>query len=726
VVNQYGKKRMLSELYGVAGGGLSFEDRLWIASQQMCLGVNLLNHHLSLYTMAGCRKRDYPQNMFYPQPWWPLNRLIDDQLSRTCVALAQGKYIAEALVIHPQESTFVLWKSRTDAQSNKLGGESFMWDRHPTADGVRDRIFELDKQVKNVIDAILGSQRTFDFGDETILAEAGEVIIESGRAMLRVEQMAYPVVILPGMATIAASTVDLLEQFHKVGGVVLRCGAAPALLDGEPSQRLNQWIKSVSQVELADLPAKLRGHVPPAVELIDVPDEDARMLYVHLRDLGDGERLVYLTNLHRERSFAAKVRFRGSFASAYLLETTSGQERQLLCESTAKGLVVELPFEPTRYHLLRLSPSPATNDGISLMPPRGVETIDLPAEAWRVERLDDNAIALDYAAWREEGGSWSSRPMPLVAVQQRLNDLKFNGALELRYPVRVANLSPQRKVHLVVEYPERYRIAVNGREVRYAGLPAWRDFRWMPIDITGLLHGGDNTIELVCENFVPGDLTSIHDQFARYGTEIEAVYLVGDFAVEATRTPEQPECPWWKKFELPPIEVKCFANESLRLKDPTKLSCSDSTEQGLPFYAGRLRLTTALPSLERDGQVWLQVDQLDAAVAEVSIDGSPIGHLLSHPLRVDLSDAIAKGGKELSITLYGTLRNLLGPHHHTMGEMPSVGPHSFHPPWPAEEDRAQWIMQWSRGEISPSDWSERYCMVSFGSLGRIQLQRAQA
>ena len=52
VVNQYAKPRMLSELYGVAGATLTFEDRLWIASQQICLGVNLLNPHLALYTLA--------------------------------------------------------------------------------------------------------------------------------------------------------------------------------------------------------------------------------------------------------------------------------------------------------------------------------------------------------------------------------------------------------------------------------------------------------------------------------------------------------------------------------------------------------------------------------------------------------------------------------------------------------------------------------------------------
>ncbi len=37
------------------------------------IGINLALG--VLYTMSGCRKRDYPQNIFYQQPWWHLNHL---------------------------------------------------------------------------------------------------------------------------------------------------------------------------------------------------------------------------------------------------------------------------------------------------------------------------------------------------------------------------------------------------------------------------------------------------------------------------------------------------------------------------------------------------------------------------------------------------------------------------------------------------------------------------
>jgi hypothetical protein len=741
VVNQFGKKRMLSELYGVAGGSLTFEDRLWIASQQMVLGVNLLNHHLSLYTMAGCRKRDYPQNMFYPQPWWPLNNVIDEPLSRTCVALSQGRFVGEVLVVHPQESTFVLWRSKDGKDlSDEIVGQSHQWDRDPVLVEARERIMQLDRQVKAVMDALHGAQRTMDFGDETIVADDGEVVEIDGRPRVRIGQMEYPVVVLPTMETIAATTVELLEEFQAAGGTVLLCGQPPRWLDGEESERLQQWVEKLPEVSLKDLASRVAEVVGPAVE-VDASEEDGRMLYVHVRDLEDGDRLVYLTNLHRVRKFDAKVRFAGPWQSVHWLDARTGAQRELRGEirdahSASQAVEVSLPFAPTQDHLLLLSTRAAGDRRVSLMPGRVKQEQEIPAGAWKIERLDDNAMTLDCADWREGDGEWSSRPMPLVAIQTRLNDLKYDGPLTLRYGVRVDGLSPKRKVHLVVEYPERYRISVNGQRVEYAGLPAWRDIRWSPIDITGMLHDGRNVIELHCEQFQHGDLTSIHDQQARYGTEIEAIYLVGDFSVSGEVTGEKPVHPQWEKWGLPPISVECFEAESLKLTEPGPLSFGDMTVQGLPFYAGRLRLSTDLPEVSTsNGPVVLELERLDAPVAEVEIDGRVIGYFMSHPLQVDLAEALAAGGKRLTITLYGTLRNLLGPHHHAKGESPAVGPHSFQPNygdgrgtiWSDSpfSGRPQWILGWMRGEVSPSDWEDRYCMVSFGDVGRISVKQAE-
>lgn len=731
VVNQSGKERMLSELYGVAGGSLSFEDRWWIACQQIALGVNLLNHHLCLYTMSGCRKRDYPQNMFYQQPWWDLNRIVDDPLSRLCVALSQGRYHAEALVLHPQESSFALWQTRSqidDAQG--LAGEHHQWDWNPTLPEARAQIEALDEEFKAVTNALLGAQRTWDFGDETILAQDGSVSHHQERAFLRVGQMEYPAVIVPAMATMATSTLDLLEEFQQAGGCIVRCGEAPRWLDGEASPRLEKWLQSMPAVALKNLAGTLREAVPAAVEIEDLSTEDARLLWVHTRDLeGEegAERLVFFTNLSRFHAFEAQVRLAGEWATASVLDTRDGTERVLHSENEDGALRVRLPFAPTQGHLLRLSPRSSQARGVVLTPSKTVSESELSSQTWRIERLDDNALTLDYAFFKVSAdGLWSERALPVIAIQNHLNALKYTGPLWLRYPVQVAGLSPSRRLHLVVEHPERYRITLNKKRVEYAGLPFWRDIRWLPIDISGQLCEGANEIELHCPRFQPGDLSSIHDAPTRYGTEIESLYLVGDFGARGRVLEEKPVSPLWERYELPPIGVQCF-DGPFALTEPSRLAWGDTTTQEMPFYAGRLRFSTDLPhalngAAHKPGRAVLCLSHLDAPVAQVEVDGRVVGHFATHPLEVELDEAALRG-RELSITLFGTLRNLLGPHHHLAGELPQVGPTHFAPTPDTTREDAEWLQKWARREVEAADWRDRYCMVSFGDLGRVSLCR---
>ncbi|HAH88327.1 MAG TPA: glycoside hydrolase, partial [Armatimonadetes bacterium] len=70
VVDQLQKERSFCEVFGCVGGQVSFFHRKWIADWQAALGISFVNHHLSLYSMRGERKRDYPANLFYQQPWW--------------------------------------------------------------------------------------------------------------------------------------------------------------------------------------------------------------------------------------------------------------------------------------------------------------------------------------------------------------------------------------------------------------------------------------------------------------------------------------------------------------------------------------------------------------------------------------------------------------------------------------------------------------------------------
>ncbi len=110
VVCQLGKPRALCENFGCSGQDFAHLGRKWITDWAYVLGINLNNPHLALYSMRGQRKRDYPADLFYQQPWWPENRLIADYVARLSYALTLGQRVTEIVVIHPIASACATYR----------------------------------------------------------------------------------------------------------------------------------------------------------------------------------------------------------------------------------------------------------------------------------------------------------------------------------------------------------------------------------------------------------------------------------------------------------------------------------------------------------------------------------------------------------------------------------------------------------------------------------------
>ncbi len=723
VANQYGKRRILSELYGMSGQGLTFADRHWIAAQQIALGVNILNPHLSLYTMAGCRKRDYPPNLYYQQPWWPVNRVVDDPLSRLCAAMSNGRYVAETLVIHPQDSVSTLWEADADpTDSAGLAQRSVA----PTSPGVVEKIDALDRQFKSVLNVLLNAQRTFDLADETILSSDARVENVGSQTHLRVGQMLYPSVILPECVTLRPTTFALLQRFQEAGGLVVRCGEAPTTIDGYPFPAIDKWMASVPSTTLDGLSAAMDAAGEPLLRFECAPPGATHLLFVHVRQLDDTSRLVFLANLDRFKERDGCLHIADTWTRIEQMDHWTGKTCELPATVSQGQTTVDITIAPGQACLLRLSNEPPLH-GQRPLPCHTVrdERVLNPSQ-WRVERLDDNALTLDQAFWSEGTEPWSREVVPVIAIQRRLEAIGHVGHMRLRFVFCVEELSSDRALRLVMEYPDRYEIHVNGQPVRYEGLEPWRDMRWLPIDIASLVRKGKNVVELHLRDWRP---RPIGDDAAKEDfVELEAIYLVGDFDVTGRSTPERPSCPAWSSYELPPVQVRCYDGGLFRLTDPKPLAEGDTTAQGLPFYAGRLRITVPLPECDpaNSDRYFLTAESHDAAVAEVAVDDHIVGHFAAQPYEVDLTDVIHAGKRLVQITLYGTLRNLLGPHHHVEGELPSVTPKSFLPELSATVDVGAIVQAWGDGRHSFTDWTDRYAMVEFGQLQQLKLVRVTA
>ncbi len=717
-VNQFAKPRMLSELYGAAGQHLSLADRLWIGRQQAALGVNLFVPHLALYTMSGCRKRDYPANLFYQQPWWPLTPLVEDDLSRLSVALSQGRYVADVLLLHPAESVFVPWRSRV----YQPGEQSIPMVHHDSIDDdARTAVETIDQRLATMVDLLLGQRIGFDLGEEGALHDLGRIVQFDGNTLLQVGAMRYRVVLLPHLLTMRPTTFALLRRFTDAGGIVLRTTDEPLMLDGTPDADLGDWITSRPRHDVQTLIPAIRSLIPQPVDFHPDPDcheSTQKLLWTHVRDLQDGCWRLYVVNLSRTCDAIGRLRIKGRWAGVQQLDTQTGTYTQLTDYAThADHIDMPLHLPPIHHLLLELLPEQS-----SLLPSviaKNPDLIDLDFSNARVQRLDDNALILDTAHWREGDRPWSANPLPVIAIQQRLNALRYRGPLTLRFPLRVGNLSAQRSLRLVVEHPQHYIIRVNQQKVAYLGLPFWRDIRWLPIDITGLLHPGDNDIELHCPDFCFGDPTSFDDSAARYGTEIESLFLVGDFSVSGRYQSETPATATLTEADPPACCRYIFEAASLQVDEPQVLQPGDVTIQGLPFYAGRLRLTLPLPRAGADCQY--RIKTFDAAAARITIADRIIFDAALAPI-IFRPDAHTLLPVDLSLTLFGTLRNLLGPHHHPGPELRFVGPPHF-TPWPSTHQYktpaaiAQAVLDWATNGHAPQTWDRDHHVMSFGDIG---------
>ncbi|MBA3822912.1 MAG: hypothetical protein H0X24_03280 [Ktedonobacterales bacterium] len=709
VVNQYAKPRMMSELYGTAGQHLTFADRKWIAEQQIVLGVNFLVPHLALFTMSGERKRDYPANLFYQQPWWPQNHVIDDYLSRLCALMSQGQMVPEFLVLHPQESLYPL---RRPPQPD--AGD---WAFHDARD--TERIAAIDDAFQSLSRTLLDRQRSFDYGDEVILAEVGAVVANGPRPLLCVGAMTYPLVLLPALTTLRATTLDLLAAFAAAGGPILATGPLPTMVDGRPDSdgRLQRFFATaVVVVAPTDLPARLAALAPPQV---CVGDGGAHpWLWQQTRVIG-AQRLTMLVNLSRHAVVADTLALDGVGPLTRL--DLTGMTQTPIRANDDPVVPFPLRLAPGESALFLAGPgTPPFAQALSLPPPTAATTLT----DWQVERLDDNALPLDYAAFRC-GDEPFSAPVPVLAIHQWLTERGYTGPVTLRYACTSDFAGDAgHPVTLVVEHPERCRITVNAVPVSSDGT-YWRDIRWSRVPLTSHVRVGENVITLAYDDFHPGDMANYADAAARYGTELEAIYLIGDFSVpvvsqgvQADTLPLAPALPWH-------LHVLEPANH---IVPPQPLQMGDLVPQGLPFYAGRVsyRTTFAVPDAATHA-VTLTLPELHVPVAEVWVNGVRCGAVAWEPYRIDITQAVRAGGNRLEIILYHSLRNLLGPHHNPAGEtmwtepeVLFVGPHSFRPLG------AAWAASLRGGEDAVAGWTPTYRVTPFGLWSEVAVRWTRA
>ena len=688
--NQYGIPRRLTELFGISGHNMSFEDRMWIPSWHTIMGVNFMCPHLYLYSMKGERKRDYPPTVSHHQPYWSQNKLFEDYSARLCYFATVGSPKAEVCVLSPLESDYMDITPRGVKSTRKV-----TWDQ----------------QQEAILKQLMGLQSNSDMGDEQIISEIG--MVEDG--CFKVGKMAYRIVIVPPMRTIRPSTLNLLKAFAQAGGTVLVYDNYPELVEGKLDTQAIEQLKASSILVTAEtLKAEIEKVYTPVFFL---EGTNKHLIWSHLREVEDGQ-VLQLSNTSRLQNVKVNVRVSDPKNKVALWNPVNGECLQI---NPDKNGLYTLDFAPAQTWILTFGkPSvQAIYDKVYNVSGERTSVVTL-TNKWKNKKLNANAIPLDFAAWSTDGGKTWNDPEPVLAIYYRFSEKKaYDGPLHLRYSFQV-NQMPK-ACDLAVEQPWIYKgIQVNGTSVSIGKEDIFIDHTICKTSILSLLKPGKNEVILSVDNISarPASLDAVE----RYGTEIETIYLVGDFGVQGSLSKEQPTASWRnrdKNLEPRPLPTR-FLYKSFELVDEPAIVEGDLVREGYPFFAGRMELEQDFKIEKVDKKTLkyiLRFNNLETILVSVRLNGKEFPVIFSSPWECDITEALQEGSNQLVVTLTNSLRNLMGPYHHVGAEFAQVGPAVFrgNHSWPnLEPGDRDWFDARIRGNAIL--WRDDYYSIPFGLL----------
>ncbi|MEK6794672.1 MAG: glycosyl hydrolase [Spirochaetota bacterium] len=678
VANQYGRDRRLSEMFGISGQNMNFEDRKWIADCHAVLGVNHICPHLSLYSMKGCRKRDYPPTISPQQPYWSFNKPVEDYMARTSYLSSVGTYAAEMLVLVPLESAYVDYANGTEP--GKTGDERF-------------------NAFTRTLDTLLAHQRDYDLGDEEIISEKGMVKDDA----LQIGDMQYRAVMLPYLRTIRASTIAVLEKFAAEKGIILAAGALPDLVDGRKNDDMIRRLTAITRVlPENDVAAALAAAVPPRVNVVGTNKAN---VWVSRRLLPGGSMTMFFNRSRLENADVSVTLC--DMENPVLWDPASGE-----CFSLdVKDGSVRVTLAPAQSVFIATGSASKTKIAGRYCSASKGEIAAALSGVWRGKRLDPNAITLDFARYSISGASFSAAE-PVLGIHERLTRQVYNGTLMLAFDVAVE--TTPKNCALVIEQPEMYTsITVNGSTVAF-GKDIYRDISFRKTDVTKHMKSGTNTVELSLD-YTPPKPTS-RDARERYGSEIESIYLIGDFGVRANASAVPARSIRNERGDLPARPVHRFS--SFSIVDEREEFDGDLAVSGYPFYAGAFELKRSFTLTPEKGRRYvLTFPDAEATVITAVVNGKKLPPTAWSPWEIDITSAVRAGENSMTLTLVNSLRNLLGPHHHIGGELIAVGPVSFtgRGGWPSLTDGDNdWFDVRKNG--TTKIWTDDYHHIPFGLL----------
>ncbi|TVR70041.1 MAG: hypothetical protein EA408_11830 [Marinilabiliales bacterium] len=617
--NQTGRTRTLCEAYGGAGWELTFEDMKRNGDWMYALGVNFMNQHMTYMTLVGDRKHDYPQSFSYHTPWWDMYGQQNEYFARLSVAMSAGRQVNNILVLEPTTSTWMHYSSYSPDPHLQQIGDSF----------------------HDLLDLLEQHKVEYDLGSENIIKDMGG----TDNGYLVVGEAAYNLVVLPpGMENLDKSTFDLLKTYIETGGRVVSLHTPPSRIDGEVSEAVgllaeragNHWIHASCFTD-----ENVYRHFENTTLRFSPEAMQSKWFLHHTRHLDDG-RLVLLVNSEPDETVTGHFTARGE--TVIMLDPHTGDIFSYPFMEVEEGLEVGFSVKPAGSLLLFVADRETDAPPLPVKP---AATTVLEITGMEVKPLSSNMMPLDYGeliiegdpkgnmyfytagdrVWRHYG--YNDNPWS-VSVQFKSElaeaDTFADGTgFEFTYDFHVGEGTDMHSITAVAERPEIFALSVNGNTLDPIPGRWFADRDFAVYGIGEHLQAGHNTVSLT---------VSPMSMFA----ELHPVYLNGNFSLEE-------------------------AERGWRIVPSEPLGTGSWKEQGYPFYSDRVSYVREHFFDEKPRAAVVQLGDWKGTVAEVLVNDIHAGIIERPPYSLDISGYLEEGYNKVEVTVYGSLKNLLGPHH---------------------------------------------------------------
>lgn len=615
-VHQYGYEGMLSELYGVTSWDCDFRIYKHQGDWQACLGVTIRVPHLSWYAMNGEAKRDYPASIHYQSPWYKKYNAIEDHFARVNTALTRGKPVVRTAVIHPVESFWLHWGPN---DKSAIFRES------------------LDERFQNVTKWLLEGSIDFDFISESLLPTQ----CDSGTSPLKVGQMEYDTVIVPGNETLRSSTLKILKEFKDNGGKLIFMGEAPRLVDALESDEGKKLYDEAVSVDFsrASILTALEPSRDITIRFADGrlsdryiyqlrEDNDCRWLFVCNSKEPDNKNVDYGCDI--------KITVKGEY-SPEIYDTQNGEIYPINAEYKNGNTIISCKMYGYDSILFKL-----TDGKTDCTEPQRVLTpiMEAMGTEYSYELSEDNVLLLDMAQWKLDDDTEFSPKEEILRldnlVRERLGLSERTGMVI--QPWVLGKLPKDHTVTLrftfdsEIEYSGAVLASESPDEIKavFNGAPVTERLEGYYVDIAigkfklGKINKGENVLEIT----MPFGETA----------NIESVFILGKFGVKVSGA----------KAAITTL--------------PEKIAFGSLLNQGFPFYGGAV--TYKMNVNAQNDDLTITASDYDGTLIEVDVDGKTVGNIIYPPYTIK-ANGVGKGEHTVGLKLYTHRYNSFGAVHLT-------------------------------------------------------------